>query len=214
MKKTILTMLVAIGFVCFSQAQTTSANIVGYAKVTATGGELSLVALNFTPSSALVSDVIGDQLPVASTIHIWDKSTQSYTTVNKAGRGGWGVASINLGDAFWIEAPAGSGTHEIILSGDVNTSAINSSTIAAGIDATGLFFPVETTFGATDLADDLAIGSTIHLWDSATQSYSTYNKAGRGGWGTAANVVVGPSTGFWVESAASVSWDETRPFSF
>ena len=87
-------------------------------------------------------------------------------SVNKSARGGWGTATINLGDAFWIQA-SGSDSHEIILSGDVNTAAVNSSTIAAGIDATGLFFPVETTFGATDLSSSLAVGSSIHIWDDA-----------------------------------------------
>jgi hypothetical protein len=169
-------MFAILALVCFSQAQTTSDNIVGYAKVTATGGELSLVALNFTPSSTAVSDLIGDQLPAGSTLHIWDKANGTYASVNKSARGGWGSATINLGDAFWIQA-AGSDTHEIILSGDVNTAAVNSSTIAAGIDATGLFFPVETTFGATDLSSSLAAGSSIHIWDDASQSYSTYNKS-------------------------------------
>ena len=213
MKKITLKMFAILALVCFSQAQTTSDNIVGYAKVTATGGQLSLVALNFTPSNAAISDIIGDQLPAGSTLHIWDKASGSYNTVNKAARGGWGTGTINLGDAFWIEVP-GTDTYEIILSGDVNTAAVNSSTISAGIDATGLFFPVETTFGSTDLSSSLAVGSTIHIWDSASQSYSTYNKAGRGGWGTGANVVVGPTTAFWVESASSISWDESRPFSF
>lgn len=213
MKKITLKMFAILALVCFSQAQTTSDNIVGYAKVTATGGELSLVALNFTPSSTAVSDLIGDQLPAGSTLHIWDKATGSYDSVNKSARGGWGSATINLGDAFWIQA-AGSDSHEIILSGDVNTAAVNSSTIAAGIDATGLFFPVETTFGATDLSSSLAAGSSIHIWDDASQSYSTYNKSARGGWGSGANVVVGPTTGFWVQSVNPISWDESRPFSF
>ena len=213
MKKITLKMFAILALVSFSQAQTTSDNIVGYAKVTATGGELSLVALNFTPSSTAVSDLIGDQLPAGSTLHIWDKANGTYASVNKSARGGWGSATINLGDAFWIQA-AGSDSHEIILSGDVNTAAVNSSTIAAGIDATGLFFPVETTFGTTDLSSSLAAGSSIHIWDDASQSYSTYNKTTRGGWGAAANVVVGPTTGFWVQSVNSISWDESRPFSF
>ena len=162
MKKITLKMFAILALVSFSQAQTTSDNIVGYAKVTATGGELSLVALNFTPSSTAVSDLIGDQLPAGSTLHIWDKANGTYASVNKSARGGWGSATINLGDAFWIQA-SGSDSHEIILSGDVNTAAINSSTIAAGIDATGLFFPVETTFGTTDLSSSLAAGSSICL---------------------------------------------------
>ena len=44
MKKISLKMFAILALACFSQAQTTSDNIVGYAKVTATGGELSLVA--------------------------------------------------------------------------------------------------------------------------------------------------------------------------
>lgn len=213
MKKITLKIFAILAVACFSQAQTTSDNIVGYAKVTVNGGELNLVALNFTPSSGTVADIIGDQLPVGSTIHIWNKETGIYDTVNKLGRGGWGAATINLGDAFWLQ-PSGSSSHEVILSGDVNTAATNSSTIAAGIEATGLFFPVETTFGATDLSAALPVGSTIHIWDNASQSYDTYNKLGRGGWGSAASVVVGPTTGFWVQTVDSLTWDETRPFNF
>ena len=98
------------------------------------------------------------------------------------------------------------------MSGDVNTSATNSSTIAAGIDATGLFFPVETAFQSTDLADDLPAGSVLHIGNDTTQGYDTYNKAGRGGWN--GNPVIGPTTGFWIEAANGLSWDETRPFDF
>ena len=100
MKKITLKMFAILALVSFSQAQTTSDNIVGYAKVTATGGELSLVALNFTPSSTAVSDLIGDQLPAGSTLHIWDKANGTYASVNKSARGGWGSATINLGEAL------------------------------------------------------------------------------------------------------------------
>jgi len=121
MKKTVIAILAVVSYAFFAQSQTTSDNIVGYAKVTATGGELSLVALNFTPSSTSVADLIGDQLPAGSTLHIWDKANGAYNSVNKSARGGWGAA---------------------------------------------------------------------------------------------ANVVVGPTTGFWVQSVNSVSWDESRPFNF
>ena len=62
-------MFAILALVCFSQAQTTSDNIVGYAMLLLRG-ELSLVALNFTPTSTAVSDLIGDQLPTGSTLHI------------------------------------------------------------------------------------------------------------------------------------------------
>ena len=207
----IMTALLSLGF--FAQADS-SDNVVGYAKVTATGGELTLVALNFTPASTTVADLIGDQLPSGSVLHIWDKVSSAYVTVNKGGRSGWGAATIDLGDAFWIQA-SGSSTHEVILAGDVNVADQNSTTIAAGIEATGLFFPVEMNFGDTSLASTLGSGSVVHFWDNASQAYTTFNKGGRSGWSaTAQNTVVGPTTGFWVQSTSEVSWNETRPFSF
>ena len=208
-------MFAILALVGFSHAQTTSDNIVGYAKVTINSGELALVALNFETSTALVSDIIGDQLPTGSKIFKWNKDTGNYTTINKTGRGGWGSNTLDLGQAFWISPGGTAGTpYEVILNGDVKTDASISSVINSGIEATGLFFPVEVTFGSTDLSAQLAVGSKIHIWDQAEQKYSTYSKTGRGGWGSAASVVVGPTTGFWVQSGSDVNWTESRPFNF
>ena len=208
--KKLFIMIAALAISFSAQAN----DIVGYAKVTATAGELTLVALNFEPTSTSIADLIGDQLPAGSILHIWNKSTGSYDTKNKAGRGGWQAADINLGDAFWIEA-GGSGSYEVILSGAVKT-VDNSTTLDEGIDATGYFYPVETTWGATDLAGALPAGSILHVWNGS--GYTTYNKAGRGGWNTAAQAqTIGPAQGFWVELPSSqvgdFSWSETRPFS-
>ena len=65
-----------------AQAQTTSANIVGYSKINAVGGELSLVALNFESSSTTVADLIGDQLPANSKIHLWNGTGYSTSIKN------------------------------------------------------------------------------------------------------------------------------------
>ncbi len=210
MKKTVITLAVVAFAAAAVQATTTSANIVGYTKITATGGELSLVALNFTPGSTLVSDIIGDQLPSGSALHIWDKVNQTYNTVTKTSRGGWGnTATIDLGNAFWIQA-SGTDTHEIILPGEVKTDAL-STTIAGGIEATGYNYPVSTTFGSTDLSSSLDAGSAVHFWNGS--SYTTYTKTSRGGWGTDGNAqVIEPTTGFWVQSASEVSWSESVPF--
>jgi hypothetical protein len=72
---------------------------------------------------------------------------------------------------------------------------------------------VETTFGATDLAANLPSGSVVHFWNEGTQSYQTFPK-GRFGWGQASSQVISPTSGFWVETAGTFSWDETRPFTF
>jgi hypothetical protein len=206
MKKILLKVVAILGLVCFSHA-TTSANIVGYAKINVTAGELQLCALNFTPSSTSVSDLIGNQLDNGSAIYKWDKSTGTYAIYNKGGRGWPSTATLELGDAFWIDP---TNTGEIILSGDVLTDASVTSTINSGIDATGLYFPVETTMGATDLKDTAGI-SVVHVWNSDSQTYTTYNKGGRGWPGSFSSQVIGPTDGIWVESTG-VSWTESRPF--
>ena len=211
MKKTVTIMLAVMLGAFVAQAQTTSDNIVGYGKVNAVGGELTLVALNFDTGGLALNDLFSD-LPSGSAIHVWDKASGAYVSSNK-GRAGFSPNTIlSVGDAFWIQA-GGSGTTEIVLPGEVNTDAVNSTTIAAGIEATGYFYPVAVAFGDTDLASTLPSGSTIHIWDDSTSSYKSYNK-GRAGWGTGATEVIGVSQGFWVQAPSSVSWDETRPFDF
>jgi len=60
MKKLVMTVAVLACAASVVSAQTvTSANMVGYAKVNAVGGELTLVALNFEPSTNLVSEIVG-----------------------------------------------------------------------------------------------------------------------------------------------------------
>lgn len=207
MKKITIIAALALTF-SFAQAN----DIVGYAKVTANSGELSFVSLNFEATDSTLDDLIGTQLPNGSVIHVWDKSSGAYITSNKGGRGGYVPnTTLNLGDAFWIQA-GGSGSHEVILSGSVKTDAQNVSDIAAGIDASGLYFPVETTFGATDLISELSPGNVIHFWDGDAQTYASYNAPGRGSFSAAAQAhVITPTSAFWVESSG-FTWEESRPF--
>ena len=145
------------------QAQTTSDNIVGYSKVNAVGGELSLVALNF---EALynIDDLIGNQLPANSKINM------EAVRAIKNSRSGWCAGTI----ARWMHSGSNQqqqqeqlmrsslGWREIIY-------ASNVTTIASGIDLVGYSFPVETTFGNTDLANALPAGSKIHLMEAVTK---------------------------------------------
>ena len=211
MKKTVITLAVVAFAAAAVQATTTSANLVGYSKVSAVGGQLSLVALNFEATTTTVADIFGDQLPANSKIHLWNGS--AYSTVIKNSRSGWGVGSINRGDAFWIESGASAGvTNDIIFDGEVLTDATNTTSIADGIDLVGYSFPVETTFGSTDLADALPNDSKIHLWNGS--GYLTAIKNSRSGWGAGANYVIGVNEGFWVETSSALDWNEARPFDF
>ena len=213
MKKLVMTAVALTCAASIASAQTvTSANMVGYAKVTAIKGQLTLTSLNFEPSSPLVADIIGTQLPVDSKLHIWNKGGGGYTTVPNNTRGGWGnTATISLGEAFWIELPASAPqvTNVVIISGEVLLSETNSVSIGGPIDATGFYYPVDILWGDTDLATQLPIDSKLHVWNGA--GYNTFPNNTRGGWGAGNNVLITPTTGFWVEAPAT-SWDEVRPF--
>ena len=217
MKKIIITAGVFACAVAIASAQTvTSANIVGYTKVVASDSALSLVAVNFIPASSNVNDLIGAQLPVNSKLHIWNKSSGAYNTVTysttRAGTSWPASATLNLGDAFWIEVAPGGGSNEVIMAGEVLGDDL-STTIGGPIDATGYFYPVSTTWGDTDLAAVLPADSKLHLWDGS--AYTTYTKTTtRAGtdWSVEAKArVINPADGFWVE-APSTAWTEVVPY--
>lgn len=205
MKKPLMTVAV-LGCAAVVTAQTvTSQNIVGYAKVSLGANQLDLVAVNFDTGSAPLSVLIGDQLPTNAKVYLWDKVANTYIPSTK-GFFGWSPDStVNLGDSMWLQSPSAA---EVIFSGEVLIAGTNSVALD-GLDATGYYYPVETLFGDTDLAAQLPTNSKLYIWNGA--SYNPYTK-GFFGWGTGANELIGPTTGFWVESAGAISWDEERPF--
>ncbi|VGO16119.1 hypothetical protein PDESU_04709 [Pontiella desulfatans] len=212
MKK--LVMAVAV-LACASAvvAQTvTSANIVGYTKVNAVGGELSLVALNFETGGTTLQDMIGTDVPALSFVYLWDKDTSAYTSASLNTRGSWTPnLTVDIGDAMWIQA-AGAGTNELIFSGEVLTS--NSVwALPAGIVATGYSFPVEKDFKTTQAATDLAALSFLYMWDEGTQSYAAWSKNTRGTWTGTGDPIMDPKEGFWIDNAGSaIVVDEPVPF--
>lgn len=211
MKKLVMTVAVLACAASIVSAQTvTSANMVGYAKFDAVGGQLTLVGVNFETGGATVVDLIGDQLPGGSKLYIWDKSANTYIPVAK-GLFGWspGATVLDNGDALWVESGAVAGvTNEVVFSGEVLLSKTNSVAMS-GLDCTAYFYPVETLWGDTDLQVQLGTGSKLYVWNG--DSYDPYTK-GLFGWGAGLNVIIGPTTGFWVESAGAITWEETRPF--
>ena len=208
MKKLVMTVAVLACAASIVSAQTvTSANMVGYAKVQAVGGELTLVALNFETGGLTVDEILGSQLPDLSVVNLWDKSTGAYVTCTK-GRAGFNPNPVvELGDAFWIKA-AGTGTNEIILSGEVLQSDTNSVVVDAGLDASGYYYPVDTLWEDTDLATQAPDLSVLNVWNGT--GYDTYTK-GRAGWG-AAGVTISVKDGFWLKVPSTFTWNEERPF--
>ncbi len=192
-------------------AQTvTSANIVGYTKVNAVGGELSLVALNLDAGGGSLQDLIGTDVPSLSSVFLWNKGTGAYDAASLNARGSWTPnLVVSLGDAFWIQA-SGIGTNELILSGEV-LSGSNTWTIAAGTAATGYYYPVDKNFTTTEAAVALPALSSVFIWDEATQNYQAWSKNARGAW--SGSIILAPSTGFWIDNAGSeIVVSEPVPF--
>ncbi|MDZ8117921.1 hypothetical protein [Pontiella agarivorans] len=212
MKKIIATAAMAACAAVVTAQTVTSANIVGYTKVEAVGGELTLVALNFDAGSATLQDLLGTDLPALSGVFLWDKGTGAYVGSTLNTRGSWTPnLTVNTGDAFWVST-AGSGTNELILSGEVITDDVV-VTLPAGIVATGYGYPVEKDFKDTQMASDLPSLSGIFLWDADTQSYAAWSKNTRGSWVGTGDPILAPSAGFWVDNAGS-EVDVTEPVPF
>ncbi len=211
MKKVIVAVALVACAVVVTAQTVTSANIVGYAKVDAVGGELSLVALNFDPGAAnTITELIGNDVPNGSTIFLWDMDAGTYEVSVLGSRGSWTPEIyLELGDAFWIQA-FGTGTNELIFSGEVliDDRAIS---LPAGLSMIGYGYPVLTSWQDTQLSSGLENGSILFVWDDAAQAYDTITKSTRGSWN--ANPVVGVMDGFWVDNVGSATnISETVPF--
>ena len=212
MKKLIMTVAVLATASIVTAQTVTSANMVGYTKVNAVGGELSLVALNFETGGVELQDLIGGDVPSGSSVFLWDKVGGAYSVAALNTRGTWVPnLTFELGDAVWIQA-AGSGTNELIFSGEVlTTNAL--ITLPAGVVATGYYFPVSKDFTATQMAADVANGSSLFIWDEVAQGYLVWAKNTRGSWVGTGVPVLDPKGGFWIDnSGAEVIVDEPVPF--
>lgn len=211
MKKIVMTAaLVACAAVVTAQT-VTSANIVGYTKVDAVGGELSLVALNFDAGTAnTLEDLIGQGVPNLTWVYLWDVDAGTYKSAQLGARGTWSPnLAVELGDAFWIAA-TGSDTNELIFSGEVLTDDAVIS-LPTGVAMIGYGYPVNFDWQTTQMSSDLDNLSWVYVWDEDTQAYVSSQKGARGTWN--ANPAVGPRNGFWVENAgAPIDVTETVPF--
>lgn len=201
-------LMVAVLVACVGIASAAeSQNIVGYTKVNCPAGQLTLVSLNFETGGLTIDDLLGGQVPDLTVVNLWDKDANAYVTSTK-GRSGFSPdAVVNLGDALWIKAPS---TTEVVLLGEVLTAGTNTVAVAAGLEATGYYYPVSTLWTDTDLSSQAPDLSVLNVWDGS--AYQTFTK-GRSGWGTGSDtLVIDPAEGFWIKSPSAFTWDEERPF--
>jgi len=222
MKKMLLVMaataLVGANTVQAQSETVTSVNVVGYYSVTIPANGIALV----TPvlesfNSGTLQDLVGAQLPVGSFAWIWNRESKNYIATSRTLFGGWGATNVILrGDTVWLKPPTGSGSHTVTFMGEVpgdyNEAGTTTLYNISGTDAVGYTYPIDVVWTNTTLSAQLAVGSQIVVWNTATQAYETYGKTLFSGWGVPAGYTIPAGRGFWVRSATPVDWTETAPY--
>ena len=215
--------LVALGFVAFAaQAQTSSANIVGYVKDSGAPG-FHIANYAFTSSDTSPQGVFGSQLPLGTKIYTFDGSSYSiseyksvfdfstFTNVEQ-----WEPNTLDLSGAngFWIQNSSGSAV-ESVMSGEVTTDAAVTNTISIGFNLLADPYPV--TSNVSDLNLDPAIGDKVYTFDGSAYSVSEYKSVfdfttftNVEKWEPEIQVSVGQ--GFWYEATAGQQWIRVKPF--
>lgn len=215
-----------------------SLNVVGFQKVTAVSGGLTMVSTPFSRSPATIDDVIGDQMTRGKTegsadnVIIWYPSSQTYSTYVLKTDGFWytldGTRATNTGIdtelGFWLRNRAVT-DRIVVVSGDVPEDDIATNVLLPGLSMVSYPFSTEVMINDSGLTNGLA-GKTegsadnIIIWDPDTRTYKTYVlKSSDHQWydlsnNKATNVFVGAGRGFWYRNRAgsNFEWVEARPY--
>jgi len=222
MKKSTIA-LVAVAFAAFAtQANTTSANIVGYVKDTGNVG-FHIANYAFTSSDTSPQGVFGSQMPLGTKVYTFDgsgysiseyKSVFSFETFTNVDQ--WEPNTLDLSGAngFWIENASGSPV-ESIMSGEVITDAAVTNVIGAGFNLVADPYPVSSSISDLDFSP--AIGDKVYTFDGSTYTISEYKSVfsfetftNVDQWEPEIQVAVGQ--GFWYETTTPQTWVRVKPF--
>ena len=196
-------------------------NSAGFATWTIPAGKLQIASAPFIdPSSEDGAFTFGDleiasDLGLGSSVLFWDAGSQAWSGGSKSGRG-WPFAQANHvllpGEACFVKNVGGDVTTTAL--GLVPTNATSSVAYAGSGAWTPMAcpYPVEVTFGDTELASQLPQGSSVLFWDVARQKWSGGAKSARGWAAAQANRVIAPGEGFFVQSPHAGTWVADRPY--
>ena len=197
-------------------------NAVGYAWRTVPAGKMQLVSIPYRNIASedgtykFGETQVANDLPLGSEMLFWDESAQTWNGGTKTVRG-WPSAQANhvlgVGEAFFVKNNSG-GDLTVTSAGVLPSAATQTRSFAAGKwSAMAVPYPVEVTFGDTELAVQLPQGSTVLFWDVARQKWSGGAKSAARGWAAAqAYHVIAPGEGFFVQSPTAGTWVAARPY--
>jgi hypothetical protein len=199
-----------------------SLNVVGYINIPLVEGfQLIANQLDFdgTGTNNTVSNVLGTNLPLKSTVYTWNGSTylsSSYAAPKGGGAAVWNPSiTLNPGQGAWLSIPAGGLVGmptNLTTVGQVDQgSLVNPNLLpAGGFSLVSSMVPVsgglQTVLNYTPL-----VGDTVYQYSSASQSYlpsSSYSKPKGGGnpvW-SPSEPSIAISQGFWLSSGAGAVW--------
>jgi hypothetical protein len=208
-KKVLATGLLAglIGSSAF--AQVSSANVVGYNKVTLQQGGYNVYSTAFIDGDTTVSNLFGS-LPTGTSISFWSAGSQSYTTITKS-RAGWGTGATNVverGAGAFLLLPAGS-NYEVISSGNVPDDGVFTNYTVNGYAMISFPYTADVEFQNTAVYSNSATGDSISFWNGT--GYTTYTKS-RAGWGAATNALIQQGSAFFYLSTAAGAEAEVQPY--
>ncbi len=215
-------MAVGLSLICSAAMgqQVLSRNAVGYVKVAALSNKLVLARMDFEPLDGsdqwTVSNLFGAQLPVGSSVAIWDRIAYKYIGEART-RSGWspGTNIIRRGEAFFVRS---AGETNLYLMGEVpdrNYPDTYTTVLAnvTGMSALGFPYPVSQYWTNMSLAINGTNGDSLAVWDVGIQNYVGYART-RSGWGNATNLVFQPGEGFFYRSAVTQTWIVVKPYTW
>lgn len=206
----------------FAQTQVLSRNAVGYVKIDAVRSNFYFVANNFfdlNGGPVTVTNLIGNQLPLGSTVIVWDPTAQQYRFENKI-FSGWtpGTNRLNTGRGFWMKvADAGpSNTYQVYLMGEVpdkNTQPTSTIPVVVGFNMVANPYPVVTKFTNSTIAKSAVIGDSAIFWDPINKGYAFENRI-FSGWTPGTNDLI-PGQAFWYRrTGTATNWVEVKPYTW
>ena len=215
-----------------SEAQIRSQNAAGYVQTTLHEGKWHLISVPFNAFGGGIvtaGDLFGEDLPLNSTIFLYDNDNNTYGSSEKLTFIGWLPGNINLsGQPFWLFIgddgdPDPAEEFVAYLRGevpDVKTLAVSSVMYNNGGDSAynllSYNYPVQKDWTDTSLAEDLemagSLGDTLFKYNPLI-GYSDSTKLTFLGW-LPQDIVLYPGDAFWLDTAQSGNWDETKPYSW
>ena len=208
-----------------SAQEVLSANAVGYIKKTLPANA-KLIALSVPLNSMTEATIVfgrtsvAQEAPVGSSVSFWDPTLQKWSGGGKSTKG-WQAAESNrvlvAGEAFFLKGAAGDVDREVTITGEVPEDATLARAIPGNnnLGTIGNPYPVDFKFGASTLAQNATVGSTVSFWDSALQKWSGGGKSTKGWQAAESNRVVLAAEGFFLREAGTVtSWTNAKPYTW